>query len=220
MKIFLCTIWLISFLADDPDPLRFKEEINGFKESDIIHPPPQEVFLFVGSSSIRMWKTLETDFKGFPVLNRGFGGSHFSDLIYYYNDLIARYKPSKIIIYEGDNDIASEKTPDEVFNDFKILWKMISEKLPNPEIAVIAPKPSPSRWHLKDLYESLNSKIETFCKNQKNLTYIDVYKPMLNEQGRPEPELFLEDSLHMNDKGYEIWKNLVLPFIEKNTAQE
>jgi lysophospholipase L1-like esterase len=171
--------------------------------------------VFIGSSSIKIWKSLKNDFAGYPVINRGFGGSHFSDAIYYFEDIVAPYKPSKIIIYEGDNDLASEKSISEIFSDFKEFHKLIKKNLNDPEIAVISAKPSPKRWHLKNEYEALNLKFETYCGKKKNMTYIDVYNPMLTDTGRPDPELFQEDSLHMNPKGYKVWTNLILPFIEK-----
>lgn len=215
MKCILLFIFIGVLHADDADPLRFKEEIEAYKISDALHPPQDGVYLFVGSSSIRMWKTLEEDFAGFPVLNRGFGGSHFSDAIYFLGEIVKPYKPKKIIIYEGDNDIASGKTLEVIFNDFRRLIEMIQEELGDPEIAVISPKPSPSRWHLKGEYESLNRMMENYCKNHDKLTYIDVYTHMLNGSGKPEPELFVSDSLHMNEKGYKLWKDLVLPFLYK-----
>ena len=215
MKIVLLFIFIGLIQADGPDPLRFTAEIQAYTDYDAIHPPATGVYLFVGSSSIRMWKTLEEDFEGYPVMNRGFGGSLFSDAIYFFEDIVTPYKPKKIIIYEGDNDIASGKTPEDIFNDFKRFVNMIEEELGNPEIAVISPKPSPSRWHLKGEYESLNSMIESFCNNHHNMTYIDVYNPMLNGIGTPKGELFVSDSLHMNEHGYKLWKDLVLPFIDK-----
>lgn len=214
-KLFFIMLWAAVYTSGNPDPLRFIDEIQAYQESDKIDPPESGSYLFIGSSSIRMWKTLEDDFEGYPVLNRGFGGSHFSDAIYYFNDLVTPYSPKKIIIYEGDNDIASEKSPNATFKDFKEFYELISEKISNVEIAIIAAKPSPSRWHLKDQYELFNSKIAEFCDNHENLTYIDVYHHMLNEKGKPDPQLYREDSLHMTRKGYEIWKNLTLPFIEK-----
>ena len=109
MKTLFALFSLILILEDNPDPLRFKDEINTYIESDKSNPPPESCYLFIGSSSMRMWKSLQEDFPGYPVINRGFGGSHFSDAIYYFNDLILAYNPKKIIIYEGDNDIASDK---------------------------------------------------------------------------------------------------------------
>lgn len=215
MKTLLIVSLLSIFLSDGPDPARFQDEINEFKELDKIDPPAQGSYVFIGSSSMKMWKSLEKDFDGYPVINRGFGGSQFSDAIYYFNDIVKPYNPDKIIIYEGDNDIASNKSTTKIFKDFKTFRKLILKNLDNPDIAVIGPKPSPSRWHLKEQYESLNAKIQKFCDSHAEMTYIDVYNHMLDPRGRPIPNIFLSDSLHMNEKGYEIWKELVAPFVEK-----
>ena len=120
MKALPIFLFTFSLLVDNPDPLRFEDEINAFKESDKNEPPQPGSYLFIGSSSIKIWKTIKDDFAGYPVLNRGFGGSHFSDAIYYFNDIVKPYEPSKIIIYEGDNDIASEKSIDLIFLKLRI----------------------------------------------------------------------------------------------------
>ena len=215
MKTLFALFSLILILEDNPDPLRFKDEINTYIESDKSNPPPESCYLFIGSSSMRMWKSLQEDFPGHPVINRGFGGSHFSDAIYYFNDLILAYNPKKIIIYEGDNDIASDKSPNKIMKDMKTLLGLIRDNLDHPDIAIISAKPSPRRWNLKHKYENLNAKFEKFASKSQDLTYIDVYTHMLNDKGQPEPELFLEDSLHMTTKGYMIWEEQIRPFIEK-----
>lgn len=215
MKTVIALISLILFFESNPDPLRFQDEINSYKQADISNPPPDGCYLFIGSSSMRMWKSLQEDFKDYPVINRGFGGSHFSDAIYYFDDLVNAYKPKKVVIYEGDNDIAGNKSTGKIMKDLKEFLGMIRGNLDNPDIAIISAKPSPKRWDLKDKYESLNEKFKKLASKNEDLTYIDVYTFMLNESGQPEPELFLEDSLHMTQKGYEIWEDQVRPFIEK-----
>ena len=215
IKTFFALFSLILILEDNPDPLRFKDEINTYIESDKSNPPPEDCYLFIGSSSMRMWKSLQEDFPGYPVINRGFGGSHFSDAIYYFNDLVLAYNPKKIIIYEGDNDLASSKSPKKIMKDLKTLLELIRDNLDHPDIAIISAKPSPRRWNLKDKYENLNAKFENLASKSQDLTYIDVYTYMLNDKGQPEPELFLEDSLHMTGKGYMIWEEQIRPFIEK-----
>ena len=215
LKTFFALFSLILILEDNPDPLRFKDEINTYIESDKSNPPPEDCYLFIGSSSMRMWKSLQEDFPGYPVINRGFGGSHFSDAIYYFNDLVLAYNPKKIIIYEGDNDIASSKSPKKIMKGLKTLLGLIRDNLDHPDIAIISAKPSPRRWNLKDKYENLNAKFENLASKSQDLTYIDVYTYMLNDKGQPEPELFLEDSLHMTGKGYMIWEEQIRPFIEK-----
>jgi lysophospholipase L1-like esterase len=215
MKTVFALFSLILFLEDNPDPLRFKDEIDSYLQADKSNPPPDGCYLFIGSSSMRMWKSLQEDFTGYPVINRGFGGSHFSDAIYYFDDLVNAYNPSKIIIYEGDNDLASSKSPNKIVKDLKTLLGMIRDNLDQPEIAIISAKPSPRRWELKDKYEKLNSKFKDLASKSQDLTYIDVYTFMLNGKGRPEPELFLEDSLHMTQKGYKIWEEQIRAFVDK-----
>jgi lysophospholipase L1-like esterase len=215
MKTVFALFSLILFLEDNPDPLRFKDEIDSYLQADKSNPPPDGCYLFIGSSSMRMWKSLQEDFTGYPVINRGFGGSHFSDAIYYFDDLVNAYNPSKIIIYEGDNDLASSKSPNKIVKDLKTLLGMIRDNLDQPEIAIISAKPSPRRWELKDKYEKLNSKFKDLASKSQDLTYIDIYTFMLNGKGRPEPELFLEDSLHMTQKGYKIWEEQIRAFVDK-----
>jgi len=215
MKTVFALFSLILFLEDNPDPLRFKDEIDSYLQADKSNPPPDGCYLFIGSSSMRMWKSLQEDFTGYPVINRGFGGSHFSDAIYYFDDLVNAYNPSKIIIYEGDNDLASSKSPNKIVKNLKTLLGMIRDNLDQPEIAIISAKPSPRRWELKDKYEKLNSKFKDLASKSQDLTYIDIYTFMLNGKGRPEPELFLEDSLHMTQKGYKIWEEQIRAFVDK-----
>ena len=215
MKTVFALFSLILFLEDNPDPLRFKDEIDTYIQADKSNPPPDGCYLFIGSSSMRMWKSLQEDFTGYPVINRGFGGSHFSDAIYYFDDLVNAYNPSKIIIYEGDNDLASSKSPNKIVKNLKTLLGMIRDNLDQPEIAIISAKPSPRRWELKDKYEKLNSKFKDLASKSQDLTYIDIYTFMLNGKGRPEPELFLEDSLHMTQKGYKIWEEQIRAFVDK-----
>jgi len=219
MKSILILLYMLfimyGFSDPDPDPERFREEVNAYMESDTMAPPPENCFLFLGSSSIRMWKSLESDFAGYPVVNRGFGGSHFSDAIFFFDELVKQHNPAKIIIYEGDNDIAGNKNPDRIIRDLEKLLDMVRSNLTGTQIAVISAKPSPSRWHLRAQYVELNKKIEDLAGRNEDLTYIDVFGHMLNNNGRPEPGLFLQDSLHMNAEGYKIWTRQIQPFIEK-----
>lgn len=213
MKILFSLLIYLFILPQDPDPLRFKDDINQFKTEDMENPPGKNVILFVGSSSIRMWKSLKDDFPHYNVINRGFGGSHISDVIYYFDDIVKPYKPEKIIFYEGDNDLASGKSPDKVFDDLTRFCNMVEKELPGTSIAIIAAKPSPSRWELRDRYEQYNSLVAAYCSEYDDLTFIDIYRPMLTKMGMPKPELYLGDSLHMTEKGYKIWRKLILPFL-------
>lgn len=211
---FLILLLLFSIL-DDPDPLRFKSEIDQLTSAENVRESGTGGIMFLGSSSIRMWKSLEDDFAGYPVYNLGFGGSHTSDVLYYFQKLVIPFHPSLILFYEGDNDLASGKSPNHVFRDFKEFLKMVNQELPDTRVGFIAVKPSPSRWTLRNEYEKLNHKISSFSQKRDDLTFIDIYSPMIEKYGRPDPSLYLDDSLHMTPKGYDIWEKKIRPFIEK-----
>ena len=193
----------------------FENEIHAYEQSDIESSPGTGMVLFVGSSSIRMWDNLDKDFPDGKVLNRGFGGSETSDVINFFNRIVRIYEPSKIVFYEGDNDIANGKSAEQVASDFKDFLELVEKDLPGVPVGFISIKPSPSRWDLHGEMETANSMIKSMAKERGNLEYIDVYNPMLGENGHPKPEIFLTDSLHMNEKGYEIWKQAVAPFLTK-----
>lgn len=214
IKYIIPLLFGFSLVPDNPDPKRFESEIAAFDSINLVNAPTKDSFVFYGSSSIRMWHTLKEDFKDYLVLNRGFGGSQLSDAIYYFERVILPLNPAKIILYEGDNDLASGKTPEEVLSDLNTFYQLVRKQLPDSEIGVIAAKPSPSRWNLKDKFEKTNQMMDMFCRGNERVSFIDVYTPMLKD-GRPDPELFIQDSLHMSLKGYRIWAETVKPFIEK-----
>lgn len=198
--------------------LPYWEEIQEFRKQDSIQFPGKGKILFVGSSSFRLWKDMKSDFAGYPVINRGFGGSTLADLIRYREEVIFKYNPAQIVIYCGENDLAGSDTITvrTVVNRFRRLFAMIRERFLDVPIAYVAMKPSPSRKHLMPKYEQANNIIRLFLAKQKNTVFIDVYHAMLGEDGSPLPGIFLDDDLHMNDRGYEIWKRLITPHLLKS----
>jgi lysophospholipase L1-like esterase len=147
-------------------------------------------------------------------VNFGFGGSHFSDLIYYYEELIPKYKPDYLFIYEGDNDIASGKKPGEILEEAKLLIDRIQQDLPETKVVLISPKPSVARWNLHKNYEKLNKKLERLTKKTDNVEFADVWSAMLDENGKVFSDVFLDDNLHMNKKGYDIWGEVIGEFLK------
>ena len=195
----------------------FWSDIQNFKKQDSISFPPKNAILFIGSSSFTMWKDVQNYFPGYTIINRGFGGSTLLDQIQYEADIIFPYHPKQIVIYCGENDLASSDTVTSamVFERFKELFQMIREKFTDLPVAYVSMKPSPSRRHLFSKMREGNKLIKDFLATQKNTAFIDVHQQMLNETGEPIPELFLEDSLHMNPKGYAIWKKAIEPYLQK-----
>ena len=195
----------------------FYGEIQGFKKQDSIQFPPKNAILFVGSSSFRMWRNVQQDFPKYTIINRGFGGSSLPDVIRYADDIIFPYHPKQIIIYCGENDIASSDTitADVVYNRFRKLFQLIRVKMPDVPVAFVSMKPSPSRERFLQTMQEGNNKIKSYLQQQKNAVYIDVYHKMLQENGSPMTDIFLGDNLHMNAKGYAIWTKIIGPYLVK-----
>jgi lysophospholipase L1-like esterase len=215
MKRVLAILLLFVIVqANAQDPKRFQKEIEIIAEKENCFSPDQELLLFTGSSSVRMWKDVEAAFPGYHVINNGFGGSHFSDLIYYYDKVIAPYKPDVLFIYEGDNDIASGKKPKSVLKEAKQLIGMIRSDFPETKIVLISPKPSLARWELKEEYKKLNSLLEKYARQTNGVEFADVWEAMVDEEGNVYTDIFVDDNLHLNEKGYAIWEKVMARHIE------
>ena len=165
-----------------------------------------------------LWKTLADDFKGYPVLNRGFGGSQITDSTAFADRIITPYEPSLIFLYAGDNDVAAGHSADQILRDFKEFTAAVRAKLPNTPMAFIAIKPSPARWEHIDTIKGANRLISEYVKSDKRLTYVDIFSKMLDQDGKPREELFIADKLHMNAQGYAIWTEAIkahLPVLKR-----
>ena len=209
---FLAVLLFISTTVFAQDPTRFKGQVEKIHQDNPIQENLNSI-VFTGSSTIRMWKSLQEDFPQHNVINAGFGGSQASDLLYYIDELILDYKPSKVFIYEGDNDISSGKSTDEILMTFNLITSKIHEALPETEIVIISPKPSVARWKLADQYLELNKKLKKFTKSEKYMKYADLWKPMLNKDKEPMDDIFIKDNLHMNEKGYAIWAKTIKKYL-------
>ena len=192
---------------------KFEPEIKAFEARDKTNPPPTGAILFVGSSSIRLWKDLGKDLPDCKTIQRGFGGSQISDVTALAHRIVIPYQPKQVVLYSGDNDIAGGKSPEQIMNDFKALAATIHAKLPATQITFISIKPSPSRWHLAEQARKANALVKAFTAGNSRLDFIDVFTPMLGADGKPRPELFLADNLHMNRKGYDLWVILIKPHL-------
>lgn len=193
--------------------LPYAADIERFEAADRESPPPQGGIVFVGSSSIRLWTTLAEDFPGLPVINRGFGGSRISHVLAYADRIIIPYRPRQVIVYAGENDLAGGGTYQQVVADFRALVDKLKAALPGVRIAWVSMKPSPSRWHLVDAMREGNRIIEAMAAEDSQLEYIDVFTRMLGPDGRPIPALFVADSLHMTAAGYELWREVIGPYV-------
>ena len=190
----------------------WEQDMQRFAALDAASPPPRHGVLFIGSSSIRLWETLAADFPGVPVINRGFGGSELRDSTFYADRIVVPYAPRQIVIYAGENDLQAGRTPEQVQQDFRVFVQRVRRDLPKARIAYISNKPSPSRVRLLEAQRQTNTLIKAEAARLR-VDYIDVFTSMLDANGQPREELFIEDRLHMNRAGYELWRQKIAPYL-------
>ncbi|MGB5387114.1 MAG: SGNH/GDSL hydrolase family protein [Eudoraea sp.] len=206
----------ISFVlpAIAQDPSDFQEEVLAIqKKYDTLWDNTKETIVFTGSSSIRTWQNLQELFPDYQIVNSGFGGSQTIDLLSYTNELILQYNPKKVFIYEGDNDLNDSKKPREIITVTKEIITKIKSTIPDIRIVIISAKPSLARWHLKGKYKRLNRKFKHLCKQEENLDYAYIWDIMLNGK-KLRQDIFIEDGLHMNSKGYELWYQVIKNYVQ------
>jgi lysophospholipase L1-like esterase len=192
-------------------------EVQALKKQDSLKFPAAGQILFIGSSSFTIWTDVQQYFPAYPILNRAFGGSCLTDLIRYRYEILYPYQPKQILIYCGENDFASSDTVSvkTVVGRFLSFYALLRAKYPQVPVAYVSMKPSPARLHLLPKYREANALIQTYLKSEKNTAFIDVYPHMLNPDGTPMQDIFLEDRLHMNAKGYAIWQKIIAPYLIK-----
>lgn len=198
------------------DPKRFEADIQAFERADALRPPPFSPVLFTGSSSIRLWSDLSESFPHHPVLNRGFGGSHMSDLVYFFDRVITIYSPSLVVVYEGDNDLAGQKSISEVLADYREFVNRARLRIPEARLVFLAVKPSPSRLACLESQRALNITLANMAEADPSIEFVDLFNPMLGRDGLPMRNLFQKDMLHINTDGYALWTLLIRPVIDRS----
>ncbi|UZD22519.1 GDSL-type esterase/lipase family protein [Algoriphagus halophytocola] len=209
--LVILTMCLIQYSFAQEVP--FQEEVNNrAKEIDAAGWEPGGV-VFTGSSSIRMWKTLQEQFPDIPIINSAFGGSQADQLLMHLEQTVLRFEPSKVFIYEGDNDINAGQEVSAIMKNLDELVTQIQDKNPETIVNLIAAKPSPSRWDKKTSYLALNDLMRQYATTHDQVNFVNIWDVMLDASGKPMEDIFIEDELHMNEKGYEIWKKSFTPFL-------
>ncbi|MGX5818738.1 SGNH/GDSL hydrolase family protein [Chitinophaga lutea] len=194
---------------------RYDKDISRFKSKDSVSMPAPGGVLFVGSSSFTRWKELENVFRSYGAINRGFGGSQLKDAIYYAEDIVYPYKPRQVVIYSGENDIAAGVSADATAERFRIFFSLLRKHLPAARISYISIKPGPTRAKFIPQVKEANKLIAEFLEKQPNTDFIDVFGSMVKADGQPKGEIFVEDGVHMNQQGYDIWIGILKPYLDK-----
>lgn len=219
LKMSLVAVLLsfsVTLYAQEYNPAKFEKNIKAFDKRDSVEQVQPGSNLFVGSSSITNWKDVASYFPESYVINRGFGGSKFEDLLYFADRVIMPYKPAKIFIYEGDNDISAKVDIPLILERAKTLREKIARELPGVPVVFISVKPSVARWYLKDKFETFNKELKKYASKEKLTAFADVWTPMLDANGEVFKDVFLKDNLHMKPNGYQIWQKALEPYVLKN----
>lgn len=204
LALLLLGAGLAGAQAADPDPERFAGAIQIFTRWDEKNSTPADAILFVGSSSIRGWKTASR-FPDLPVVNRGFGGSHISDVVQYIEETVLRHRPRAVVFYAGDNDIAAGKSPEQVLDDYREFVRTLHTARPGTPVIFLAIKPSLARWGLWPAMQEANGLIASYSEGDAALHVLDLSADMLGPDGTPRRDLLVADGLHLTEEGYTIW---------------
>lgn len=212
----LCTgAAVCSAVAGPSGPARWEADIAAFESKDRANPPAKGGVLFTGSSTIRLWATLAEDLPSIKTLNRGFGGSQISDLVFYFDRLVLPYEPSIVVVRSGGNDLHAGKSVDQVLADYKELAEKLHAQLPGTQLVYVSLSPSVSRWDEDEATRKLNAMVGEYVKGSEWMKVIDAYDVSLGSDGRPRAELFGKDMLHFNAEGYKLFSARVRIFFEK-----
>lgn len=202
-------------VADAQDPSTFEKDVWDLsKKYDSVWDKSRETIVFTGSSSIRLWNTLQDEFPQQQIINTGFGGSQTSDLLEYLDELVLQYNPKKVFVYEGDNDLYDKKSPRQVIRLTSAIIERIKKAGTASSVVLISAKPSIERWHLRRKYKRLNRKLAKLCLKDPFLDYANIWDPMLINK-KLKKDLFIEDGLHMNEAGYEIWFQVIKKYVHQ-----
>ena len=218
MQFYLCLLLIAQFcgasysqsgssvrLISGKTPVGFESEINDFLRQDSISFPPSGTYLFTGSSTIRKWNNLKTDFAEITVIQRGFGGSTIEALNFYVNHIVLPYRPKTIIVYEGDNDLAQGTSPNEFISLCDTFISKVHKQLPKTMIYFMSIKPSFARKQQLLLQEEANNQLTKLTQKRKRTDFIDIRQLMYNREGKLRTDFFESDSLHVNSECYRVW---------------
>lgn len=214
MKHLFMALLMVPLMAIGQTDNPFENEVKAIQhKNDSLWDSSRPTIVFTGSSSIRFWKDVQERFPEYQVLNTGFGGSQFSDLELYLDELILNYNPVKVFIYEGDNDIFAKKRPRKIVKRAEYILSILQQRNPNMEIVLISAKPSIARWNYRGRYRRLNRKLDKLAAKNEKIDFVDVWYPMLDNR-KVKQDIFIEDGLHMNDKGYDIWYDVIKNYMD------
>jgi len=225
MKNVLSLLFLLPlslYAAEYPDATNWAYTIGGFALEDEVIGERHGAIVATGSSSMRLWDhRIRADLAPLTIISRGFGGSNMNDVLHYLDQIVLKHRPRAVMIYEGDNDVAQNVPVEKILDTFEAAIDRILLQDDAIRIYLLAVKPSIARAAMWPTMLEVNAGLKKMAAAEANLTFIDVATPMLNADGSVREDLFVSEGLHMNQKGYDIWRNVVAPvLIERELSYE
>tara|TARA_R100001377_G_C3184799_1_gene108113 strand:- start:494 stop:1216 length:723 start_codon:yes stop_codon:yes gene_type:complete len=222
LTAFLFTALGAQIVAQElPDPTRFEQAIEAFEAKDKISPPPANAIVLTGSSSIYFWnEDAPADLAPLTVIPRGFGGSVMNDVLHYLDRVALAYKPRAILLYEGDNDTGRNNIPTQtIISQLEQIVARIHAQLPQARIYLLAVKPSVAREATWPAALEVNERYQALAAADPLIHYIDVATPFMQPDGTVMRDIFRDDDLHLNEKGYDIWAAAIREVLMEHEAQ-
>jgi hypothetical protein len=187
------------------------DEINSFLEQDELRQPTKGGIVFVGDSDIVLCD-LERWFPNTSTLNRGFGGSHMDDVVFYLHDVLLKHEPTIVVLSCGGNDIAANDAPENVHQEFQRLVSRVFKKLPDCRLLVTAQHTPPLFSHKDKQIRRFNELVKRTATTDERITLLVGTRAALHdEQDHPNIELFRRDRVHFSNKGYRKWTSVIAP---------
>lgn len=210
---FIC----LPAIAQSPETDVWEKDIRRFEHLDSVESHPEDAVLFAGSSSIRLWSNIESDISPYPVIQRGYGGARLSDFTFFAGRIIYPHPCRAIVLFIANDITGSEadKTPEQVRDLFLDVLNTIRKKFPDTPVFWIEITPTGLRWKVWPQIEKANQLIQKACNKEKNTYFISTKNLFLNSSGIPRDELFRDDRLHLNEKGYAVWTGVIKKELER-----
>ncbi|NLN27862.1 MAG: hypothetical protein GX161_06550 [Firmicutes bacterium] len=196
-----------------PTDIRWETQIAAIERRYTNRDASADSIVFIGDSNINLWTDLADYFPGLPVINAGFGGSQIVDAVYYADRVVIPYRPHTVVLHVGVNDLTAQKPPLQVLEDFKAFVAKVHDALPETRILYLSIPPTERRRALQGGVDEANRLIREYTETDPLLEFIDVTAAMLGPNGRPNAGLFKDDGLHLNQAGYEVWAQHLLPYL-------
>jgi hypothetical protein len=190
---------------------RWANDIAALEARDASETHPGDAILFVGSSSIRRWETIAADMAPYHSIQRGYGGAKWSDVVIFTKRLVAPH-PCRAIVFFVANDISGgkdDRTPEEVAALFANVLQTVRESHPQIPVFYIAVTPTGKRLAVWPAIREGNELVRAFCAATDNCHFIGTESLFLDTQGKPRIEFFVEDKLHLNGNGYNLWSSAI-----------